>query len=129
MGFNTFAVFYQSITGQANFSPHSFWIATLVETGMVGLTVYLAYFGWLLANALAFRRSSDPDAAHIGDGLVAAMLGTAAANFFYLTMQFSYFFVVAALAVSGAMLFGPALARRSSAPPEAARLATPRPIH
>ena len=106
MGFNTFAVFYQSITGQANFSPHSFWIATLVETGMVGLTVYLAYFGWLLANAFAFGRSSDPDAARIGDGLLAAMLGTAAANFFYLTMQFSYFFVVAALAVSGAMLFG-----------------------
>lgn len=129
MGFNTFAVFYQSITGQANFSPHSFWIATLVETGMVGLTVYLAYFGWLLANALAFRRSADPDAARIGDGLLAAMLGTAAANFFYLTMQFSYFFVVAALAVSGAMLFGPVLARSGSAAAEAAQPAIPRPVH
>ena len=129
MGFNTFAVFYQSITGQANFSPHSFWIATLVETGMVGLTVYLAYFGWLLANAFAFRSSSDPDAARIGDGLLAAMLGTAAANFFYLTMQFSYFFVVAALAVSGAMLFAPARVRRTSSPPEAGQLATPRPVH
>jgi hypothetical protein len=129
MGFNTFAVFYQSVTGDPNFSPHSFWIATLVETGMVGLTVYLAYFGWVLANAIALRSSSDRDATLIGDGLVAAILATAAANFFYLTMQFSYFFVLAGLAVSGAMLFGPVRARTSSGPSEAAQLATPRPVH
>ena len=34
-------------------------------------------------------------------------MGTAAANFFYLTMTLEYFFVVALLAVAGAALFAP----------------------
>ena len=38
MGYNTFAVFYQFLTGKTDFGPHSFWVATLVETGVVGLT-------------------------------------------------------------------------------------------
>lgn len=113
MGFNTFAVFYQFVTGDANFGPHSFWIATLVETGMVGLVVYLGYFAYLTANADALRASPDRDAAALGLGLVAALLGTAAANFFYLTMQFDYFFAVALLAVAGAALF--AQPRRTAA--------------
>jgi O-antigen ligase len=108
MGFNTFAVFYQYVTGKADFSPHSFWIATLVETGMVGLVVYLVWFAYLTLSAVAIGRSNDEDAARFGSGLLAALAGTAAANFFYLTMQFSYFFVVAMLVVSGALLFAPA---------------------
>jgi O-antigen ligase len=108
MGFNTFAVFYQYVTGKADFSPHSFWIATLVETGMVGLVVYLAWFAYLTLCAVAVGRSTDEDAARFGSGLLAALAATAAANFFYLTMQFSYFFVVAMLVVSGALLFAPA---------------------
>ena len=41
MGYNTFAVFYQFLTGKTDFGPHSFWVATLVETGMLGLALYL----------------------------------------------------------------------------------------
>jgi hypothetical protein len=111
MGFNTFAVFYEFITGKADFGPHSFWVATLVETGMVGLCVYLVWFAYLLLNAAAVGRSEDDWAARFGSGLVAALAGTAAGNFFYLTMQFAYFFVVALLVVGAAMLFAPAPAR------------------
>jgi hypothetical protein len=108
MGFNTFADFYQYVTGKADFSPHSFWIATLVETGMVGLCVYLVYFAYLILAALSMRRSQVPEAAQIGAGLVASLIGTAAANFFYLTMQFPYFFVLALIVVCGMRLYGPA---------------------
>ena len=117
MGFNTFAVFYQYVTGKADFSPHSFWIATLVETGMAGLCVYLVWYAYLTLSAAAIGRSSDEDAARFGSGLLAALAGTAAANFFYLTMQFSYFFVVAMLVVSGALLFAPARVRERAVAP------------
>jgi hypothetical protein len=120
MGFNTFAVFYQFVTGKADFSPHSFWIATLVETGMAGLCVYLAWFAYLTLNAAAVGRSADEDAARFGSGLLAALVATAAANFFYLTMQFSYFFVLAMLVVSGALLFAPARVPQRAAVPATA---------
>jgi O-antigen ligase len=110
MGFNTFAVFYQFITGRTDFGPHSAWVAILVETGIVGLAVYLAYFSYLLASADAIRRSSDSDISRLGHGLLAALVATAAANIFYLTMTFDYFFAVALLAVAGAAMFGPARA-------------------
>jgi hypothetical protein len=108
MGFNTFAVFYQFITGRTDFGPHSAWVAILVETGLVGLAMYLAYFVYLLASAAAIRQSTDPDISGLGLGLLAALVATAAANIFYLTMTFDYFFALALLAVAGAAMFGPA---------------------
>ena len=105
LGFNTYAVFYEFVTGKSDYSPHSFWIATLVETGLLGLGLYLVWFAYLAASALAMRRSGDADAARLGAGWTAALAGTAAANFFYLTMQYALFFVVAMLVVSGAALY------------------------
>ena len=105
MGFNTFAVFYETITGRTDFGPHSIWIATLVETGIVGLAVYIAYFLYLVACASAIRRATDPDIRAMGWGSTAALIGTAAANFFYLTMSFDYFFALALLTVGGMVLF------------------------
>lgn len=110
MGFNTFAVFYEYVTGKTDFGPHSFWIATLVETGVAGMTVYLVWFGYLLLNAVAASHSENEDAARFGGGLLAALAGTAAANFFYLTMSFPYFFVLAMLVVTACTLFAPARA-------------------
>jgi O-antigen ligase len=107
MGFNTFAVFYEFLTGRTDYGPHSSWIATLVETGVVGFTLYLVYFAWLLGNALRLRLAADPDIGRFGWGIAAALAGTAAANLFYLTMTLEYFFVVALLAVAGAALFAP----------------------
>jgi hypothetical protein len=116
MGFNTFAVFYQFITGRTDFGPHSAWVAILVETGLVGLAVYIAYFVYLLASAAAIRQSPDPDLSRLGHGLLAALIATAAANVFYLTMTFDYFFAVALLAVAGAAMFGPARAPARTPP-------------
>jgi O-Antigen ligase len=107
MGFNTFAVYYQFLTGRTDFGAHSVWVSTLVETGIVGLSAYVAYIAYLIANAARIRLAGDPDTSRLGFGLTAAIVGTAAANFFYLTMTFDYFFAVALLAVSGAMLFAP----------------------
>jgi len=111
-GYNTFAVFYQFLTGKSDFGPHSFWVATLVETGVVGLALYLVFLGWIIANAVVMRRAEDPQRQLLGAGLTAALIGTVAANFFYLTMGFDYFYVVLLLVVTGAVLFAPAGARR-----------------
>ncbi|HYX85604.1 MAG TPA: O-antigen ligase family protein [Gaiellales bacterium] len=107
MGFNTFAVFYEFITGRTDYGPHSAWVAILVETGAAGFALYLAYFAWLVANAARMRLAADRDMGRIGWGLTAALAGTAAANLFYLTMPLEYFFIAALLAVAGAALFAP----------------------
>jgi O-antigen ligase len=110
-GYNTFAVFYEFLTGKSDFGPHSFWVATLVETGVVGLALYLVFLGWIIANAVVLRRAEDLDRQLLGAGLTAALIGTVAANVFYLTMGFDYFYVVMLLVVAGAVLFAPAGAR------------------
>jgi hypothetical protein len=114
MGFNTFAVFYQFVTGRTDFGPHSAWIAILVETGLVGLALYLVYFAYLLASAAAIRHAADPDIARLGQGLLAALVATAAGNLFYLTMTFDYFYALALLAVAGSAMFGPARVRAAA---------------
>ena len=113
MGFNTFAVFYQFVTGQSNYGPHSAWVAILVETGIVGLAVYLAYFSYLVASAARIRLTADVDMSRLGLGMTAALIGTAVANISYLTMSFDYFFALALLAVAGSAIFAPAPATQS----------------
>jgi len=113
MGFNTFAVFYQFITGESNYGPHSAWVAILVETGIVGLAVYLAYFAYLVASAARIRLTADGDMSRLGLGMTAALIGTAVANISYLTMSFDYFFALALLAVAGSAIFAPARAAQS----------------
>ena len=36
LGYNNFSVFYEQVTGKTNWGPHSFYVALLVETGLVG---------------------------------------------------------------------------------------------
>ena len=36
LGLNNFAVYYEFVTGRPDFGPHSFYVALLVETGLVG---------------------------------------------------------------------------------------------
>jgi hypothetical protein len=56
-------------------------------------------------------------------GMTAALAGTMAANFFYLTMSFYYFFVFATLALALPVVFG----RRLRTAPEPAPRASPSP--
>ena len=107
MGVNTFAVFFEFITGRPDFGAHSMWVTVIVETGMAGLALYLAYFGYLLTSTWRMSRAADGEMARYGLGFLAALVGTAAANFFYLTMTFDYFFAACVLVVAGAALFAP----------------------
>ena len=115
LGLNTFSVYYQFVTGKTNWGPHSFFVALLVETGLVGAAVFVAFIVWVfirladarrLGRALAAAR--NPLAARVRPlawGCTAALAGTIAANFFYLTMQFYYFYAFVALALAVPVVF------------------------
>ncbi len=121
LGFNNFSVYYELVTGKTNWGPHSFYVALLVETGLVG-TVVFAVFLWYLFRRLRAARAvgralaalHDPAAARVRPvawGLTASLAGTLAANLFYLTMTFYYFYALAALALAVSLVFGRRLPR------------------
>ena len=116
LGFNNFSVYYQLVTGKTNWGPHSFYVALLVETGLVGAAVF-AVFLWYLFRRLraaraigrALTATRDPASARVRPlawGLTAALAGTLASNFFYLTMTFYYFYVLAAFVLAAPLVFG-----------------------
>ena len=115
LGINTFSAYYEFVTGKTNWGPHSYYIALLVETGIVGALVFLVYLvylfrrlGALRALGRALARAGDGAGARVaplGWGLTAALVGTLAANAFYLTMQMYYFFVFATLALAAPVVF------------------------
>jgi O-antigen ligase len=120
LGLNNFSVYYAFVTGKTNWGPHSFYVALLVEGGIVG-TVIFALFLWYLFRRLAALRAigrlleASGDAATaarvrpLAWGMVAALLGTMAANAFYLTMQFYYFYAFAALVLATPLVFARSL--------------------
>jgi O-antigen ligase len=122
LGFNNFSVYYELVTGKTNWGPHSFYVALLVETGLVGTAVFAVFLWYLFrrlqsARAIGRRLSAAGDTAAarvrpLAWGLTAALAGTVAANFFYLTMTFYYFYVLAALLLALPLVFG----RRSTGP-------------
>jgi O-antigen ligase/polysaccharide polymerase Wzy-like membrane protein len=124
LGLNNFSVYYEFVTGKTNWGPHSFYVALLVETGLVGTALFALFLRWIflrlraaraLGRALAAAR--DPLAARVRPlawGLTAALAGTMAANAFYLTMQFYYFYFVAALALALPVVFGRGATIRSA---------------
>ncbi len=116
LGLNNFAVYYEFVTGKEDFGPHSFYVATLVETGLVGTALFGAFVVWVFRRLGAARRvgralaaARDPLAARVRPlawGMTAALVATLVANLFYLTMTFYYFYVFAALAVALPVVFG-----------------------
>jgi len=115
LGLNNFSVYYEFVTGRTNFGPHSFYVATIVETGVVGTALFVAFLWYLFRRLGALRElgrrlaaAGDAAAARVRPlawGLTAALVGTIAANAFYLTMQFYYFFALALLAVAAPAVF------------------------
>jgi hypothetical protein len=115
LGLNTFSVYYEFVTGKTNWGPHSYYVALLVEQGLVGTAVFAAFLFWVfrrlhraraLGRALAAAR--DPLAARVRPlawGCTAALIGTLASNAFYLTMQFYYFYAFVALALAVPVVF------------------------
>jgi O-antigen ligase len=120
LGLNNFSVYYEFATGRTNFGPHSFYVALLVETGLVGALVFAAFVLYLFRRAGDIRRigrrlaaAGDPLAARVrplGWGLTAALVATLASNAFYLTMSFYYFFALALLVLAAPIVFGRRLA-------------------
>ena len=114
-GLNNFSVYYEFVTGRTNWGPHSFYVALLVETGLIGTALFGAFLFWIFRRLRSARRlgrafaaAGDPLAARLRPlawGLTAALVGTMAANAFYLTMQFYYFYAFAALALAVPVVF------------------------
>jgi hypothetical protein len=115
LGLNNFSVYYEFATGKTNWGPHSFYVALIVETGLVGTALFALFLIYLfrrigtarqVGRALAAAR--DPLAARVRPlawGMTAALVGTLAANLFYLTMSFYYFYAFAALAIAAPAVF------------------------
>jgi O-antigen ligase len=116
LGLNNFSVYYEFVTGRTDWGPHSFYVALLVETGVVGTALFAAFLVYLFRRLHVARRlgrtlaaARDPLAARVRPlawGLTAALVGTMAANAFYLTMQFYYFYAFAQLALVVPIVFG-----------------------
>ena len=123
LGLNTFSVYYQFLTGKTNWGPHSFYIALLDETGLVGACVFAAFLAWvgirlavILRASRALERRGDPEAGEwraLAIGLTAGLAATLIANVFYLTMQFYYFYgLVLIIAAASALAVARVRARR-----------------
>jgi O-antigen ligase len=116
LGLNNFSVYYEFVTGKTNWGPHSFYVALIVETGLVGTALFGLFLWYLFARLRAARAvgralaaARDPLAARVRPlawGLTAALVGTLAANFFYLTMVFYYFYAFAILVLAAPAVFG-----------------------
>ena len=116
LGLNNFAVYYEFVTGKANYGAHSYWVAVIVESGLLGLVLWIIFLRYVFLRLLATRRLGrlldrlgDDEGRHVRPlayGLTAALIGTIVANFFYLTMQFYYFYAMLALALALPVVFG-----------------------
>ncbi len=116
LGLNNFAVYYQFVTGKANYGAHSYWVAVVVESGLLGLVLWIVFLRYIFVRLLAARhlgrlldRLGDAEGLHVRPlayGLTAALVGTIAANFFYLTIQFYYFYAFLAFALALPVVFG-----------------------
>jgi len=115
LGLNTFSVYYEFVTGKSNWGPHSYFVAAIVETGLVGAVLFGLFIVWVFARlkrarlrGRALTAARDPLAARVRPlawGFTAALAGTIAANAFYLTMQFYYCYALLALALTVPVVF------------------------
>jgi O-antigen ligase len=109
LGLNTFSVYYEFVTGKTNWGPHSYWVALVVETGLVGALLFVIFLRYvyvrLRAARVVGRLRADRRVLPLAWGFTAALTGTIAANFFYLTMQFYYFYGFVALALALPVVF------------------------
>jgi hypothetical protein len=114
-GLNTFAAYFEFLTGRENWGPHSYYVAVLIESGIVGVVLFVGFIAYVLHRLGALRRlgrtlagAGDAAATHVRPlawGLTGALAGTLAANAFYLTMQMYYFFIFLMLALAAPIVF------------------------
>ena len=58
LGFNNFSVYYEFVTGKTNWGPHSYYVALLVEGGLVGTALFVVFLWYLFAQARRRRGGS-----------------------------------------------------------------------
>ena len=125
IGINNFAVYYEFQTGRADFGPHSFYVATLTELGIVGALVWLVFLLWVGSRLRVLLRTGrarsslgtdDGVLRAVACGLAAGFVATLVSNTFYLTMIFSAYYVVLVLILAAPAAFGVerVLARRQA---------------
>jgi hypothetical protein len=115
LGFNNFSVYYEFVTGKTNWGPHSYYVALLVEGGVVGTALFLVFLWYVFVRLGAARKlgralaaARDPLSARLTPlawGMTAALVGTLASNAFYLTIPFLYFYVFVMLALATPAVF------------------------
>jgi O-antigen ligase len=134
LGLNNFSVYYEEVTGLVNWGPHSYYVALIVETGLVGTVVFAGFLVYLFVRMAFARRlgrhlaaAGDPATARVTPlawGMTAALVGTLFANIFYLTMSFYYFYVFVTLLLALPVVYS----RRVKAPvPQRAAVSRRRP--
>jgi O-Antigen ligase len=115
LGLNNFSVYYQQVTGQTNWGPHSFYVSLIVETGLIGALLFGVFLIWVFMRLRAARAlgrvltaAGDPLGRRVRPlawGWTAAVVGTMASNAFYLTMTFLYFYAMLVLALTVPIVF------------------------
>ena len=113
LGLNSFALHFIDISGRADFGPHSMWIKLLVENGLVGTAIYLAF-------AVAYVRRMVWVQSAAAAAVAAAFIGTLSGNLFYLTTHFMCDEVM--LAIGGALVYFAAIERSATTSPIAAQV-------
>jgi hypothetical protein len=115
VGLNNFAPFAYPVTGRRDYGPLSVYVQLLVETGLAGTALYLAFIGYCVLRLRAAHRLSAKRGPEVPQfdalvwGLGAALAGTMVANAFYLTMTFAYFYVFLALVIMASAALGDGL--------------------
>ena len=71
-GLNTFSVYFEFVTGRTKWGAHSYYVATVVETGLVGTILFALFLVYLFRRLGAARRigralaaAGDPIAARV----------------------------------------------------------------
>jgi hypothetical protein len=87
----------------------------IVEGGLVGAALFVVFLWWIFKQLAAARKLGEALAAEgnplaarlrpLAWGMTAALVGTLAANAFYLTIPFLYFYVFVMLALAMPAVF------------------------
>jgi O-antigen ligase len=122
VGLNNFTQTYaERVLGTLEAS-HSFYVQSLIETGILGGAVFALFLGYGVHRLRLLRASAQPHDAHsrevLASVLGAALVGTLAANAFYMTMSFSYFYAFLIFVMAAPTRFAP----------ETRAFVTPRPL-
>jgi len=58
LGNNNFAVYYEFVTGKSNYGAHSYWVAVVVESGLLGLVLWIVFLRYVFVRLKAARGSA-----------------------------------------------------------------------